>query len=171
MLLLLLHPSVFLLLSLCPSLISLTYRGGIFGGTLPYIECVLKAYVIALHQTLTDGYVGTEECIWAIIHKRFPHLFKSSSNNSQGNHGDNCNSFSLSKIEQRKIKSGQAEVFKSPAIPKLPSWWEEAQAYASAVAGGGLRGASTTMSSLSSSGAAAAALKKVGGFGAPQHQA
>jgi len=50
-------------------------RGGIFGGTLPYIECALKAYVIALHQTLTDGYVGTEECIWAIIVKRFPHLF------------------------------------------------------------------------------------------------
>ena len=47
-------------------------------------------------------YVGTEECIWAIIHKRFPHLFKSSSNNSQGNHGDNCNSFSLSKQEEAK---------------------------------------------------------------------
>ena len=35
-----------------------------------------QAYVIAMHQTLSDGYVGTEECIWAIIHKRFPHLFK-----------------------------------------------------------------------------------------------
>ena len=96
-------------------------RGGIFGGQLPHIECVLRAYVIAMHQvrfhspcflsptsdcdalgyggcrsiapahalpgynstflycfraqTLSDGYVGTEECIWAIIHKRFPHLF------------------------------------------------------------------------------------------------
>lgn len=56
-------------------------RGGIFGGTLPYIECALKAYVIALHQTLTDGYVGTEECIWAIIVKRFPHLFAPFDNN------------------------------------------------------------------------------------------
>ena len=50
-------------------------RGGIFGGTLPRIECVLRAYIIALHQTLTDGYVGTEECIWAIIFARLPHLF------------------------------------------------------------------------------------------------
>lgn len=51
-------------------------RGGIFGGQLPHIECVLKAYVIAMHQTLADGYMGTEECIWAMVHKRFPHLFK-----------------------------------------------------------------------------------------------
>lgn len=91
--------------------------GGIFGGTLPRIECVLRAYIIALHRTLSDGYVGTEECIWAIIHKRFPHLFKSSSNNSQGNHGDNCNSFSLSKQEENKITRGEMEVFKSPDLP------------------------------------------------------
>ncbi len=49
-------------------------RGGIFGGTLPRIECVLKAYTLALHQTLSDGYLGTEECIWAIIFARFPEL-------------------------------------------------------------------------------------------------
>ena len=36
---------------------------------------MLKAYIIALHQTLTDGYLGTEECIWAIIFARLPHLF------------------------------------------------------------------------------------------------
>ena len=34
-----------------------------------------QAYIIALHQTMMDGYVGTEECIWAIIFKRLPHLF------------------------------------------------------------------------------------------------
>ena len=85
-------------------------RGGIFGGTLPYIECALKAYIIALHQvrgegegggrrgveayivalqpqTLTDGYVGTEECIWAIIVKRFPHLFAPFDNNRCGARG------------------------------------------------------------------------------------
>ena len=119
--------------------------GGIFGGTLPRIECALRAYIIALHRTLSDGYVGTEECIWAIIHKRFPHLFKSSSNNSQGNHGDNCNSFSLSKQEENKINSGAAEVFKSPDLPKAPSWAAAAAAAAKpaaagdALAGGGVR--------------------------------
>jgi len=45
----------------------LIVRGGIFGGTLPYLECALKAYMIALHQTLSDGYMGTEECIWAMM--------------------------------------------------------------------------------------------------------
>lgn len=45
----------------------LIVRGGIFGGTLPYLECALKAYMIALHQTLADGYMGTEENILAIM--------------------------------------------------------------------------------------------------------
>ena len=118
---------------------SLPISGGIFGGTLPLIECTLRAYIIALHRTLSDGYVGTEECIWAIIHKRFPHLFKSSSNNSQGNHGDNCNSFSLSKQEEAKIVAGQAEAFKSPDLPLRPSSWAAAQAQAAqAPAAGGV---------------------------------
>ena len=76
-------------------------RGGIFGGTLPNIECVLKAYVIALHQSLTDGYMGTEECIWAMIFARFPHLFAGFDNNSLGNHGDNCASFQAATMEVR----------------------------------------------------------------------
>lgn len=92
--------------------------------------------------------MGTEECIWAIIHKRFPHLFKSSSNNSQGNHGDNCNSFSLSKQEENKISAGGAEAFKSPDLPQKPSWAAAAPAAAAAqpaaaagdaLAGGGVR--------------------------------
>lgn len=135
-------------------------RGGIFGGTLPHIECVLRAYILALHQTMMDGYVGTEECIWAMVHKRLPHLFKSSSNNSQGNHGDNCNSFSLSKQEENRIKSGQAKAFVSPDIPKYPSWWEAAQAQGRRSTGGGSGG-----SGSGSGGGTAAALRRAGGFG------
>jgi hypothetical protein len=101
-------------------------RGGIFGGTLPYIECVAKAYMIALHQTLTDGYLGTEECIWAIIHARFPHLFNSFDNNSLGNHGDNCASFQAQTNEEVEIKAGKKSRFVSPPVPKYPTWWDEA---------------------------------------------
>ena len=50
-------------------------RSGIFGGELPLIECVLKAFTIALHQTLSDGYVGRDENAWTMIHRRLPHLF------------------------------------------------------------------------------------------------
>ena len=33
---------------------------------------------------MTDGYVGTEECIWAMIFARFPHLFAPFSNDYNG---------------------------------------------------------------------------------------
>jgi hypothetical protein len=98
-------------------------RGGIFGGQLPHIECVVKAYVIALHQTLSDGYVGTEECIWAIIFARFPYLFAGFDNNSLGNHGDNCASFQKNNMVEDDIRSGRASKFVSPPIPEFPSWW------------------------------------------------
>ena len=133
--------------------------GGIFGGTLPLIECVLRAYIIALHQTLADGYVGTEECIWAIVHKRLPHLFKSSSNNSQGNHGDNCNSFSLSKQEEAKINAGQATAFVSPPVPKHPSWWDAARAQAAV--------APPAAGAAAADHAIGSGIRAVGGFGAP----
>ena len=92
-------------------------RGGIFGGTLPYIECVTKAYVIALHQTLMDGYMGTEECIWAMIFARLPHLFAGFDNNSLGNHGDNCASFQKNSMEADEILQGKREKFVSPPVP------------------------------------------------------
>ena len=103
-------------------------RGGIFGGTLPYIECVLKAYVIALHQSLTDGYLGTEECVWAMIFARFPHLFAGFDNNSLGNHGDNCASFQANTMEADAIDAGTKTKFVSPTVPEKPAWWDEVAA-------------------------------------------
>jgi hypothetical protein len=73
--------------------------------------------------------------VWAIIHKRLPHLFNSVSNDSQGNHGDNCNSFSLSKKEENAIAQGQSKTFVSPNVPKYPSWWDTAQKFTSPVNG------------------------------------
>jgi hypothetical protein len=35
-------------------------RGGVFGGTLPYIKCAARAYLRAMAETLGDGYLGTE---------------------------------------------------------------------------------------------------------------
>lgn len=100
-------------------------RGGVFGGTLPQIECVAKAYTISLHQTLADGYLGTEECIWAIIYGRLPHLFAGFDNNSLGNHGDNCAIFQKNIMDEQLVTQKKMAAFKSPEIPKFPSWWTQ----------------------------------------------
>jgi hypothetical protein len=92
-------------------------RGGIFGGTLPDIECTLRAYMLALHQTLTDGYMGTEENIWAILLQRFPHLFNEFDNNSLGGHGDNCASFTASSMEEQDIIAGRRQAYESMPYP------------------------------------------------------
>lgn len=133
-------------------------RGGIFGGSLPHIECVLKAYTLALHQTLTDGYIGTEECIWAMIHTRLPHLFNSFDNNSLGGHGDNCASFTASTREEQDIKGGKKQTFKSPPVPKYPSWWDEAQKQAGPA--GGAAGEASAVNALVKVGALRAGSKK-----------
>ena len=50
-------------------------RGGVFGGTMPYIKCAARLYLHVLANTLKDGYLGTEENILAISFARFPWLF------------------------------------------------------------------------------------------------
>lgn len=65
-------------------------RGGVFGGTPAQIEVVAKVYEIILAQSLSDGYMGTEENIFAIAFARFPKLFAGYDNNQWGIHGDNC---------------------------------------------------------------------------------
>jgi len=77
-------------------------RGGILAGTRAHIECVSKLYTMAIHQTLQDGYMGTEENILAIALQRFPDLFDAFDNNSLGNHGDNCASFAANAQKSNK---------------------------------------------------------------------
>lgn len=61
-------------------------------------------YDIALAETLSDGYMGTEENILAIVFARFPSLFAGYDNNQWGNHGDNCAIFNhQSEIRKAKL--------------------------------------------------------------------
>jgi hypothetical protein len=53
------------------------------------LSCALRCLQIILAQTLSDGYMGTEENIFAIAFARFPHLFAGYDNNQWGIHGDN----------------------------------------------------------------------------------
>ncbi len=48
-----------------------------------------KVYEMALADTLSDGYMGTEENIFAMCFARFPELFAGYDNNQWGDHGDN----------------------------------------------------------------------------------
>eukprot|EP00301_Raphidiophrys_heterophryoidea_P004449 c1192_g1_i1.p1 GENE.c1192_g1_i1~~c1192_g1_i1.p1 ORF type:complete len:536 (+),score=134.38 c1192_g1_i1:168-1775(+) len=64
-------------------------RGGIFGGTPAYIDVYARVYNVLLSQTLSDGYMGTEENVMGALIYRFPSLF-----NAYHNHdGDNCRLF------------------------------------------------------------------------------
>jgi hypothetical protein len=72
--------------------------------------------------------MGTEECIWAIIFARLPHLFDGFDNNSLGNHGDNCASFQASTMEAEAIDAGKKPKFISPPVPDKPAWWDDAAA-------------------------------------------
>jgi len=63
-------------------------RGGIFGGTPAYIDVFAQIYNHALSQTLSDGYMGTDENVLAMTVARFPQLF-----NAYHNVRDNCDLF------------------------------------------------------------------------------
>lgn len=51
-------------------------RGGMFGGTKEYINKINGIYYGLLGQTLMDGYMGTEESIFALLTYLYPDLCK-----------------------------------------------------------------------------------------------
>ena len=51
-------------------------RGGLFGGHKDYISQANAMYYSLLQQTLHDGYMGTEESIFAIMANLQPHVYK-----------------------------------------------------------------------------------------------
>ena len=55
-------------------------RGGIFGGVPAYIDVFARMYNEALSQTLSDGYMGTEENVLGMLAARFPELFNTYKN-------------------------------------------------------------------------------------------
>jgi hypothetical protein len=52
-------------------------RGGIFGGTPGYIDVFAQVYNLLMSQTLSDGYMGTEEnLLGALIYRRVIRIVK-----------------------------------------------------------------------------------------------
>eukprot|EP00299_Pterocystis_sp_00344_P015546 c7772_g1_i2.p1 GENE.c7772_g1_i2~~c7772_g1_i2.p1 ORF type:complete len:503 (-),score=101.78 c7772_g1_i2:333-1841(-) len=84
-------------------------RGGIFGGTPAYIDTFAKIYNVLLSQTLSDGYMGTEENLLGILLYRFPELF-----NAYHNHdGDNCRLF----VDAGEASEVDREIYTQGAVP------------------------------------------------------
>lgn len=69
----------------CQDPILLVGRGGVFGGTKEFLEVSAEVYSLALMQTLSDGYMGTEENIFSILYYRFPELVHAYENGMGGN--------------------------------------------------------------------------------------
>ncbi len=51
-------------------------RGGLFGGRKEIIHMANSTYYATLYQTLNDGYMGTEESIFAIMAYREPDIYR-----------------------------------------------------------------------------------------------
>jgi len=51
-------------------------RGGLFGGTKEAINAANGTYYSTLDRTLSEGFMGTEESIFAIMSYREPHIYK-----------------------------------------------------------------------------------------------
>lgn len=49
-------------------------RGGIFGGSVDAINLMNEAYYSMLNETITNGYMGTEESIFTLLTYKHPHM-------------------------------------------------------------------------------------------------
>lgn len=75
----------------------------------PVVLCVADACALfPIPAVCSDGYMGTEENIMAIIFARFPELFADYDNNQWGDHGDNCAIFNhQSRLRKERQARGE----------------------------------------------------------------
>ena len=87
--------------------VKLVCRGGIFGGAKDVISDVNGLYYNVLHQTLSDGLMGTEESLFSILLYRHPDLFDYYEIDGNGLIGKFCEDV---KNDNHKIKNTQGKV-------------------------------------------------------------
>jgi hypothetical protein len=87
--------------------VKLVCRGGIFGGAKDVISDVNGLYYNVMHQTLSDGLMGTEESLFSILLYRHPDLFDYYEIEGNGLIGKFCEDV---KNDNHKIKNKQGKV-------------------------------------------------------------
>jgi len=87
--------------------VKLVCRGGIFGGSKDVIADVNGLYYNVLHQTLTDGLMGTEESLFSILLYRHPDLFDYYEIEKNGLIGKFCEDV---KNDTHKVKNTQGNI-------------------------------------------------------------
>jgi hypothetical protein len=87
--------------------VKLVCRGGIFGGAKDVISDVNGLYYNVMHQTLSDGLMGTEESLFSILLYRHPDLFDYYEIEGNGLIGKFCEDV---KNDNHKIKNTQGKV-------------------------------------------------------------
>jgi hypothetical protein len=87
--------------------VKLVCRGGIFGGAKDVISDVNGLYYNVMHQTLSDGLMGTEESLFSILLYRHPDLFDYYEIDGNGLIGKFCEDV---KNDNHKIKNTQGKV-------------------------------------------------------------
>jgi hypothetical protein len=78
-------------------------RGGFFGGRVDKIQAINPLYYDLLDRTLSEGYMGTEECIFSILTYTNPELFRVymiGGNGLMGAFFEQCKNMSLEKKEK-----------------------------------------------------------------------
>jgi hypothetical protein len=87
--------------------VKLVCRGGIFGGSKDIINDVNGLYYNVMNQTLSDGYMGTEESLFSILLYRHPDLFDYYEIEDNGLIGKFCEDL---KNDNHKIKNTQGKI-------------------------------------------------------------
>jgi hypothetical protein len=87
--------------------VKLVCRGGIFGGSKDVINDVNGLYYNVMNQTLSDGYMGTEESLFSILLYRHPDLFDYYEIEGNGLIGKFCEDL---KNDTHKVKNTQGKI-------------------------------------------------------------
>jgi hypothetical protein len=80
-------------------------RGGLFGGSKEIINQANSTYYALLQQTLSEGYMGTEESIFSIMAHKEPHIYRRFALDGNGLVIKFIQALDMDKVELEEVKN------------------------------------------------------------------